>query len=253
MPSRSATSRSIPPSSRMPRSCRIRPHWAGSRYRPCRRTRGRTPRGSTAVSSASAPDRSASGPPLPSASSTAAIALERLTADPAIYPAGTNYFNTTDDENSFDKRSPRRGPQPLGIASRQGRRPNLRFRRPGEAGRHHHRRRDRCADRRAAGLRQYPRLHARSEQWRQPGHARRGQLRGGRSGTGGRAVHPGRAQPEPAGRLLVVNYDTSGSTRVFEVVPTHPSHTETAGCVRERKAGRRPSRSRANRWRPSIA
>ena len=42
--------------------------------------------------------------------------LERITADPALYPVGTNYFNTTDDENSFDKRSPRRGPQPLGIA-----------------------------------------------------------------------------------------------------------------------------------------
>ena len=43
-------------------------------------------------------------------------ALERMTADPAIYPAGSNGFNATDDANSFDKRSPRRGPQPLGIA-----------------------------------------------------------------------------------------------------------------------------------------
>ena len=43
-------------------------------------------------------------------------ALERLTADPAIYPPGSNGFNATDDANSFDKRSPRRGPQPLGIA-----------------------------------------------------------------------------------------------------------------------------------------
>jgi DNA-binding beta-propeller fold protein YncE len=42
--------------------------------------------------------------------------LEQITADPALYPAGINFFNTTDDENSFDKRSPRRGPQPLGIA-----------------------------------------------------------------------------------------------------------------------------------------
>ena len=42
--------------------------------------------------------------------------LERITADPTIYPAGTNFFNTTDDENSPDNRSPRRGPQPLGVA-----------------------------------------------------------------------------------------------------------------------------------------
>lgn len=42
--------------------------------------------------------------------------LERITAASALYPTGTSFFNTTDDANSFDKRSPRRGPQPLGVA-----------------------------------------------------------------------------------------------------------------------------------------
>lgn len=42
--------------------------------------------------------------------------LERITATAALYPPGTNYFNTTDDANSFDDRSPRRGPQPEGVA-----------------------------------------------------------------------------------------------------------------------------------------
>ncbi|MFO1075323.1 MAG: choice-of-anchor I family protein [Geminicoccaceae bacterium] len=41
--------------------------------------------------------------------------LEQITADPAQAGAGAAFFNTTDDANSFDNRSPRRGPQPLGL------------------------------------------------------------------------------------------------------------------------------------------
>jgi 2',3'-cyclic-nucleotide 2'-phosphodiesterase/3'-nucleotidase/5'-nucleotidase len=43
--------------------------------------------------------------------------LERITADAQLSSAAAALlFNTTDDDNSFDNRSPRRGPQPLGVA-----------------------------------------------------------------------------------------------------------------------------------------
>jgi hypothetical protein len=42
-------------------------------------------------------------------------ALERLTADPALYAPAGNLFNTPDDENAFDERSDARGPEPEGV------------------------------------------------------------------------------------------------------------------------------------------
>jgi DNA-binding beta-propeller fold protein YncE len=42
--------------------------------------------------------------------------FERLTADDAIYRPAANLFNTPEDENNFDERSDRRGPQPDALA-----------------------------------------------------------------------------------------------------------------------------------------
>jgi choice-of-anchor I-like protein len=42
--------------------------------------------------------------------------IERITSDDAIYRPARNLFNTPEDENRFDERSDRRGPQPHGVA-----------------------------------------------------------------------------------------------------------------------------------------
>lgn len=148
--------------------------------------------------------------------------LERLTADPAIYPPGRNEFNTTDDANSFDKRSPRRGPQPLGIAV------------GGVGGRTYA----------FVGLEKQGGI-AFADVTDAPagvalGYASTRDFTQDPSNGGSLDTHvavncaAGDLAPEglqfipaglsPNGRpLLVVNYDTSGSTRIFQVVPTAPS------------------------------
>jgi 2',3'-cyclic-nucleotide 2'-phosphodiesterase/3'-nucleotidase/5'-nucleotidase len=144
-------------------------------------------------------------------------ALERLTARDAVYAPAPNLFNTPDDENSFDGRSDARGPEPAGLTvGRIGNRTYafVALRRPSVIAtfdvtdpdrprfQHLASTRDFTQDPRAAGEEDTDRVV---------------NCAAGDLGPEGILFIP--ARQSPIGKdLLVVAFETSGSTRVFRIV-----------------------------------